>query len=69
MVVIFKGLLVKGCGNSGLFGKRLNAIGIKLFENVVRKGANTGCCYFHLFPQCFLSFPIQNSVLESPLQC
>ena len=39
------------------------------FDNTVRKGENTDYQDFLLFPQCFLSFPIQISVLESHLQC
>ena len=30
------------------------------FENIVRKGENTGNQHFLLFPQCFLPFPKEN---------
>ena len=37
----------------------------KAFENSVGKGENAGYQHFLLFPQCFLTFPKQISILES----
>ena len=37
------------------------------FENIVEKGENAGHQHFLLFPQCFLPFPNQFSILQSHL--
>ena len=34
----------------------LDALEAKAFENIVRKGENTGNQHFFLFPQCCLSY-------------
>ena len=39
----------------------------KPFENIVGKGENAGNQHFLLFPQCFLSFPQQISIVQSQL--
>ena len=39
------------------------------FENIVGKGENAGNQHFLLFPQCFLPFPKQISILHSHLFC
>ena len=41
----------------------------KAFENIVGKGENAGNQHFHLFPQCFLPFLKQNSIIQSHLFC
>ena len=37
----------------------------KAFENIVGNGKNAGNQHFLLFPQCFLPFPNQFSILHS----
>ena len=41
----------------------------KAFENIVEKGENAGNQHFLLFPQCFLLFPTQISVMFECLSC
>ena len=41
----------------------------KPFENTIGKGENAGNQHFLLFPQCFLPFPEQISIFQSPLFC
>ena len=41
----------------------------KPFENTVGKGENAGNQHFLLFPHCFLLFPEQISIFQSPLFC
>ena len=44
-------------------------LGKKPLENIVGKGENAGNQHFLLFPQCFLLFPIQILIFQSPLFC
>ena len=39
------------------------------FENIVEKGENANNQHFLLFSQCFLPFPRQISIFQSPLFC
>ena len=51
-------------------GKAVNAsITKNPLENIVGKGENAGNQHFLLFPQCFLSFPEQFSIIQSRLLC
>ena len=45
----------------------LTALRKKAFENIVRKGENADNQHFLLFPQCFLHFPKEFSILWSHL--
>ena len=41
----------------------------KALENIVGKGENAGSQHFLLFPQCFIPFSKQISMLDSRLFC
>ena len=49
---VFKGLHFQGHQKSGLCGKVIMTLSMRVSENIVRKGENTGKQHF-LFKQCF----------------